>query len=134
VGRFQLDPLLRYPLAINALTYAALFAELALPILLWFRAVRPWAIAMGLGLHLGVMLTVNIPIFGELMTACYLAFLTPEELNVLLRPFNPRNWFARPRRGVVNVDGRVDGPSGLRGPHALDAARGPTQLTLFERD
>jgi hypothetical protein len=132
VGRFQLDPLLRYPLVIDALTHAALFAELALPILLWFRALRPWALAMGIGLHLGVMLTVNIPIFGELMTACYLAFLTPEELDALLRPFNPRNWFARRRRGVVN--GRVDGPSALRGPHALDAARGPTQLTLFERD
>jgi hypothetical protein len=132
VGRFRLGTLTQYPLAVNALTHAALAAEFALAFLLWFRATRPWVIVLGLGLHAGVLLSVNIPIFGELMTACYLTFLTPEELDALLRPLDPRNWFRRKRRPAI--PGRVDGPSGLRGPHSPEAVREAEPATLSARD
>ena len=38
-------------------------AEFALAFLLWVRPARPYAIAAGMLLHVGIMLTVNIPIF-----------------------------------------------------------------------
>lgn len=132
VGRFRLDPLSEYPLAINVLTHSALVAEFSLVVLLWFRSTRPWAILAGIGLHIGVLFTVNIPTFGEMMTACYLTFVTPEELDAFGRLVDPRNWFRRKR--AVSIPGRVDRPSRLRGPHDLAALQAQEQLTLFEVD
>ena len=97
VGRFRLDPLTQYPLAINAMTLGGLVVEFALAFLLWFRATRRWAVLAGLGLHAGILLTVNIPIFGELMTACYLTFLAPDELDAMLRRLDPRGWLGGDR-------------------------------------
>jgi hypothetical protein len=82
--------LTQWPAAVRVLTLAALAIELAIPLLLWSRAGRPWAIALGLALHGGIVLTINIPVFGELMTACYLTFLTPAELDVLFHCLDPR--------------------------------------------
>ncbi len=84
-----------YPELINLLTFGTVILEFALPFLIWFRAARPWILPAGIALHAGIVLTVNIPIFGELMTACYLLFLTPAEVNALLTRLDPRAWFAR---------------------------------------
>lgn len=105
---------------INLLTYGALLLELALPFLLWFRASRRYAIAGGLLLHGGILLTVNIPIFGELMAASYLLFLDPDEAAGLVRAFDLRRWVPWRRERVRvrgQVAGRFDGPSGMGGPH-----------------
>lgn len=123
IGRFSLEPLSQYPLAVNALTHLALVAEFGLAVFLWFKATRPWAILVGVGLHFSILFVVNIPIFGELMTACYIAFLTPQELNAALGWFDPRRWL--PRREsrvspevVVAIPGRVDAPvPAVRGWH-----------------
>ncbi len=80
---------------INALTFGALVLEFALAFLLWFRPTRPFVAWAGVLLHLGIMLTVNIPIFGELMMATYLLFLTPYELNTLARAVSPWRWRLR---------------------------------------
>lgn len=125
VGRSQLMGLVEYPLVINLLTHIALAVEFALPFFLWFRPTRVWAILMGLGLHAGVLFTVNVPIFGEVMTACYLAFVTPDELDLLIRRMNPRSWFRRTnptQNSVVTIPGRVDAPTDLLGPHQLESA------------
>ena len=114
-----------YPLLINAMTHGAVLVEFFLVFGLWSRAARPWAIAAGVALHVGIMVTINIPVFGELMIASYLAFLDPDQLDALLRPL------ARlvPRRaGAARRDGiRFDPPDAPRGPHRPAAAR---QLTL----
>lgn len=130
VGRFRLDPLSQYPLAINLLTHGALAIEFGLVVLLWLRATRPWIIFAGLALHTGILFVVNIPSFGEMMTACYITFLTPEELSAVGRVVDPRNWFQRKRALVI--PGRVDGPSGLRAPHSAAALRVQKQLMLFD--
>jgi hypothetical protein len=122
VGRPLLTWLADYPVLMNIMSVAALWTELALPFLIWFRATRPWAILAGLGLHAGVLLTVNVPIFGEVMTACYLPFLTVTELDSLLRLANPRNWFSRrkaptARAVAAAAAGRIDPPALLAGPH-----------------
>ena len=60
---------------------------------------------------------VNVPLFSELTTACYLVFLDPDELDRLLRLLNSR----RPRR--VRLPGRVDSASIPQGPHIAVPAR-----------
>ncbi len=115
VGRFSLDPLSQYPIAFGLLTHLAFLTEFLIPFFIWFRPTRPWVIVLGLGLHIGVLFTVNVPLFGEMMTACYLTFLTPEEWDGLMRGLNPINWFRR--SPTATVSGRLDPPSALRGPH-----------------
>lgn len=121
VGWLRLEFLTRYPLAINVLTHAALVIEFALAFLLWFRATRPWVIVAGLSLHAGIHLMVNIPIFGELMVACYLLFLAPDELDALLRRLEPRHWFGRSRASAPapHIPDRIDPPEPTpwHGPH-----------------
>jgi hypothetical protein len=88
IGRLDFSFLAAYPMVINALTYGGLAIELSLAFLLWVKAARPWVIAAGLTLHLGIMFIINIPIFGELTTAGYLVFLTPPEWDWLRRRFD----------------------------------------------
>jgi hypothetical protein len=146
VIRLDFSFLTRYPILINVMTYSALAMEFSLAFFLWFRAARPTVLLLGLMLHGGIMLTINIPIFGELMWVGYLAFLTPPEFDALLRAVDLRRLFRRSRAGAEATDGalpapvesmppsfrpasiivRLDGPSGLAGPHRIDAgARRP---------
>ncbi len=120
-----------YPALINALTFAAVILEFALPFLLWFRAVRPWIMLAGLALHGGILLTVNIPIFGELITASYLLFLTPEELDGLLRGLDPRGWFRSRRLGAVPSSLRFDAAHRIGGPWRRGRDNRPS--SAFER-
>jgi hypothetical protein len=129
--RFNLEFLTQYPSVINLMTYGALIIELAMPFLLWSRATRRWAILAGLSLHVGILFSVNIPIFGELMTACYLTFLRPDELDTFLRALNPGTWLARFRTAAsrqpaaFSAAQRIHGPgAGTPAPHfvAFDAA------------
>jgi hypothetical protein len=108
------------PLVLNALTHVALLIEFALAFLLWFRASRPYAIVAGIVLHGGILLTVNIPLFGETMVATYVTFLTASELDTVLRVLDPRRWFraTEPAERSGDDDARIDGPrAALRGPH-----------------
>jgi hypothetical protein len=118
--RFDFTALAQYPILINVFTQAGLLTEFCLAFFLWFRPTRRWVIAAGLVLHSGVLLIVNVPLFGELMMACYLTFLSPDEFDQLLRALNPRNWFRSDRRtDLLNIRNlRIDGPDGLRGMHA----------------
>ncbi|MDB5353425.1 MAG: Vitamin K-dependent gamma-carboxylase [Planctomycetota bacterium] len=106
--RFTLG-LTAYPAVLNALTFGTVVVEFALAFLLWVRAARPWMIAVGVLLHLGIMLTVNIPIFGELMLSCYLAYLTPSEFQAIARVLDPRRWLrSSPTTAPPVRPGRVD--------------------------
>lgn len=116
IGRFSLYPLQEYPLAINILTYLGLATEFLLAFALWFRPTRRWAILAGIALHVGVIFTVNIPIFGELMTACYILFLAPDELQAILRAINPRTYL-KAKTNLI-IPGRVDLGSRPHGPHS----------------
>jgi hypothetical protein len=95
VGQFNLEWLAGYPFILCILTLAALMVEFALAFLLWFRPSRKWIALAGLGLHAGIIPLVNVPLFGEQMTALYLLFLAPDELAALLRFVNPLAWFDR---------------------------------------
>ena len=122
-GRYDLTALTHYPVVINLLTYAGLAAEFLLAFWLWFRPTRPWVIAVGIGLHAGILFVINVPLFGELMVATYLTFLTPGELDTFLKAVNPLAWFRRPGEAAasprLDPSLRFDPPETARRRHAV---------------
>ena len=140
VTRFNLGFLSQYPVLINVMTYGSLAVEFALAFFLWFRATRPTVIVLGLLLHVGITITINIPIFAELMWIGYLAFLTPPEFDALMRAIDVRRLFRRapareesaesladsptglsfPAFGSASIHVRLDSGGGLLGPHRID--------------
>ena len=146
VFRFDVSALTQYPILINLMTYSALAMEFSLAFFLWFRAARPFVLYLGLMLHAGILITINIPIFGELMWVGYLAFLTPPEFDALLRAVDVRRLFRRSKAEALatpvveaepdpstaesappafrpaSIIVRIDGPSALAGPHSIDAS------------
>jgi len=79
-----IENLMNYPVLYSAMTFGMLFIVVSLPFLIWFRASRPYAIAMGILLHLWIMWCMTLPVFGILMIATYLCFLTDEEFSALM--------------------------------------------------
>lgn len=119
VRRFDFTWLCQYPLILNALTQGALFLEFALAFLLWSRATRPWIACAGLALHAGILPMINVPLFGEMMTAAYLTFLSPEEFDKLLHSLDFRRLFPARRQAAAVLPGRFDEPHPAHhGPHA----------------
>jgi hypothetical protein len=119
---FRMEWLARYPLLINLMTHGALLIEFALAFWLWFRPTRRWAIVGGVALHLGIRPMLNVPGFGETMTATYLVFLAPDEINAVIRFLDPRAWLARlgVSAGSLAVFGRLDRPTAIQGLHQLE--------------
>ena len=100
---------------LNLLTHTALILEFSLAFLLWVRAARPLMIFLGVSLHLGMILTINAPLFSELVLASYLVFLTPQEL---LGIFGRFRLFSLSRRASLPKGVRADVASpALRGTH-----------------
>lgn len=115
VGQFNLEWLGGYPLVLNLMAYGALVVEFALAFLLWFRPTRRWVAVLGVMLHVGIVPLVNVPLFGEQMTALYLLFLDPDELSALGRFLSaPARWF---RRGEA-----AEGQGSARGYRQLELA------------
>ena len=63
---------------INLLTYGTLAIELSLGVLIWNRVARPWVLALGVCLHLGIDSSLLIGFFSLTMLAANLAFVPPE--------------------------------------------------------
>ena len=89
IGRFDFSALAAYPILVNIMTYSGLAIEFCLAFLLWSKAARPLVILAGIALHAGILLVINIPVFGELATATYLVFLTSSEWEWLRARCNP---------------------------------------------
>jgi hypothetical protein len=62
-------------LLINAITLATLFWEVSYPAMVWPRLTRPWAITMGIAVHLGIGLAMGMMEFGLAMIVANLAFV-----------------------------------------------------------
>ncbi len=127
-GFFNLEWLGAYPLLVNGMTHVALLAEFALAFWLWFRPTRRWAILGGIVLHAGIRPVLNIPGFGELMCATYLAFLDPDETMAVVRALDPRAWAARLGLRRPNLEflrgreGSIALPSWQQREHSFDRA------------
>lgn len=70
-----------FPLLIVLSTWGTLLWEVYFPVLVWLPAWRRWMLLAGVGLHVGISLTMNIPFFGFLMMFAYAVFLTDREIG-----------------------------------------------------
>jgi hypothetical protein len=61
----------------NAATWATVLVELALGVLVWNKRCRPWVLAAGVLLHLGIDLNIEIGIFSYAMLVLYVAWIAP---------------------------------------------------------
>ncbi len=66
------------------LTFGTLLLELALAILVWNRALRPWVLAFGVSLHVSIALSIMVGFFTMLMLTLYLAFIPAETARRLI--------------------------------------------------
>jgi hypothetical protein len=88
--RFDLTWLAAYPYLLNFLTHAGLFTELAYPVLIWVRVLRPLLLALALMMHFTIDLTLGLTEFGLVMVAGNLAFVPGPWLRSLVaRPPEP---------------------------------------------
>ena len=85
IVRWQMDWVSHFPLVITAMTYMTLAWEIYFPALVWLKKFRPWILAMGVLLHIGIGAVVFIPFFSTLMIISYASFLTPNEANWIMR-------------------------------------------------
>lgn len=103
----------------NVLTYATLVIELALALLLWNRALRPYLVAAGIALHLGIEVTMAVGFFSVTAVTLYLSFVegeTAERWIDRLRARTPRPGARRERRlPGAGGSGRARGSDPTRG-------------------
>ena len=107
------------PLLTELATYGTLAAELAIGVLVWNRAARPWVLALGVLLHLSIELTLAVGFFSVTIVTLYLAFLPPERAEQVL--WWVRDRLARRRRRRPAAEPADEGGArGTNGPEACE--------------
>jgi Vitamin K-dependent gamma-carboxylase len=90
------------------MTLGTLALELALGILVWNRAARPWVLALGVVLHLSIEVSITVGFFSLTMLTLYLVFLPPDRATQLVELVRAR------RRRAVSSGEQPDPPATLR--------------------
>ncbi|MCH9684285.1 MAG: HTTM domain-containing protein [Deltaproteobacteria bacterium] len=81
VARRWSHRLAAWPLAPRLLTWATLVVQVVAPFALWWEPTRLWALALLLGLHLGLDLCLRLWPFQWLMLASLPLFIQPSDLG-----------------------------------------------------
>jgi hypothetical protein len=138
VARFGVPlPIYDSMLLTNVLTFSTLVIELALAVLLWNRRARPYVVAAGIALHLGIEVTMAVGFFSLTAVSMYLSFTEGETAERWLRTLRARAARARlpalrrfaaaggppDRDPTVRAPGRGDDRPGGRRPPGRTAAR-----------
>lgn len=91
----------------NVLTFATLVIELALAVLLWNRAARPYVVAAGIALHIGIDFTMSVGFFSLTAVTLYLSFTEGETAERWLAALRRRAARSRVRslRRWAGIDG-----------------------------
>ena len=106
---WRLEDLERFPmpdalatslLVSNVATYGTLMLEVAIGVLVWVRAARPWVLGLGVLMHLGIDVFVRVGFFSYAMFVCYLAFLSPGAAERVVAAARAR----LERRGVARAE------------------------------
>lgn len=63
------------PWLIAGMTFTTLLWEIYFPVIVWVKKLRPWVLAFGILLHVGIGWTMNIVFFSLLMMWGYIMFL-----------------------------------------------------------
>lgn len=94
--RFPLEPSVGVDLMLTLGTYATLLWELAFPLLILNRITRRLALGLGVLIHTGMWLTLELGPFSGVMIGSYLAFMDPDWFAARVTRLQER-WARRPR-------------------------------------
>lgn len=78
---------LRQADVLTALTWGTLAFEGAFILLVWNRRLRPWVLGMGVALHLGIDVFLDVGYFSIAIWVAYLAFVLPETADRIVAQF-----------------------------------------------
>jgi predicted DCC family thiol-disulfide oxidoreductase YuxK len=78
--RFMLPVVFDTPFIVKSLTWGTLLIEFSLWTLVWFKELRYWVLLSGILLHMGIEMTMNLPMFEWVIMFSYFAFVEPEDL------------------------------------------------------
>ncbi|MBY0546956.1 MAG: HTTM domain-containing protein [Candidatus Obscuribacterales bacterium] len=79
--RFTIPFFFDTPILWKILTWSTLIVEGSLACLVWFPPLTNWVLLAGVGLHLGIDASMNIPMFQWIMLSYYLLFLPPADFD-----------------------------------------------------
>lgn len=79
--RFPMPAFMQSPSAVAFTTYFTLIAELAMATLVFAKPLRKWVLLAGVGLHLGIEYSMNIPLFAFIILAGYVCHYDGEEIK-----------------------------------------------------
>lgn len=65
----------------KVLTWGTLALEFCLWSLIWFRPCRYFVLILGVFLHVGIDIAMNLPVFEAVMISTYLLFIEPQDLE-----------------------------------------------------
>jgi hypothetical protein len=85
------------------LTFATVLTELAIPFLLWFRAARPYATAMVLGIQLWIVAFFTLPVFPLFTIASTVLFFDEDQLCRRIRAASPLDGSAGERMSAMRL-------------------------------
>jgi HTTM domain len=76
--RFAAPDLITHSMLVSSvMSYWTLAVELMIGILVWNRKARPVVLALGIGLHLGIDMTLRIGFFSAAILTAYIVFVSP---------------------------------------------------------
>lgn len=78
-----------YPF-VKLTSFGTLAVEFSLATLVWFKPLRKWVLLAGIGFHLFIEYSMNIPLFSFLMMSTYVAFYEGEEVAAWWDRFKAR--------------------------------------------
>jgi hypothetical protein len=113
IERFPVPDFLVESLIIsNLMTYGTLALELSLGILIWNRRLRPYVLALGVSMHLGIDYAIRVAFFSLGVISAYIAFVPGETMN---------GWLLALRRRLEQSRRPVLRRLALRAPALRDA-------------
>ena len=85
-GRFPTpDFLWQTPWVVGLITWSVIAAELTIPLLLWWRKTRRWALAVAVAFHLANEYSMHLFLFHWIMLVGWASFLTGDDLSLARR-------------------------------------------------
>lgn len=78
--RLSMPPFANNLLVLKFLTWFTLATEFSLWTFVWIKELRYWVLLAGLFLHLGIDLSMNLPLFEYLMVTVYVLWIDPDDL------------------------------------------------------
>ena len=87
------------------LASGTLALEVALGVLVWNRAARPWVLALGVSMHVGIDLSILVGFFSFAMIVAYIVFVPAETASRRITDLRDR--FVRRMGGTAGTRVRL---------------------------